>query len=105
MAYCILYLLPSITLWTRILHGDLARFSKEYTSCIINLDSFTNGHIERYFGILKRNTEKPGMDELIQKLWSSRKGNIRLFLDGLTKGKVESKNKICREYRNLSYEM
>ena len=43
MAYCIQHLLPSIALWSRILHGDLARFSKEFTSCIINLDSFTNG--------------------------------------------------------------
>ena len=43
-------------------------FCKGYASCIIVVDSFTNVHVECYFGISKQVKEKPGMDEFIQKL-------------------------------------
>ena len=49
-------LLSTITLWSHLMWGDLSRFSKLYKNawCCEITESSTNGHVERYFGMIKR---------------------------------------------------
>ena len=66
MDYLVKYMLPSISLWNRILDGEFGKFSNEYRQFSINRNSYTTGHVEQHFGLLKQNKAKAGLDTFVR---------------------------------------
>lgn len=64
MDYCQQYLLPSIALWSKICTGSFEKFNDDYRKRI-ERESSTNGTVERYFGLLKQDEIKPGLDKTL----------------------------------------
>ena len=58
MDYLSIYMLPSIGMWSNILSGNFRKFNVAYRSFEIPKIFSTNGHVERYFGMLKNKREK-----------------------------------------------
>ena len=97
-------LLPTIALWSHILWGDLSKCNASYKghwSQVIN-ERTTNGHIERYFGLLKNPWErKLPLDVFIKRKWEQRTGFQRQFADAIltsiSKGK---RSRLLSVYQN-----
>eukprot|EP00112_Aurelia_sp_Birch-Aquarium-sp1_P016905 Seg387.10 transcript_id=Seg387.10/GoldUCD/mRNA.D3Y31 product="hypothetical protein" protein_id=Seg387.10/GoldUCD/D3Y31 len=94
--YLISKKLPTSVLWTNVCLGDLTRFNPDYKSLFkpvssakdIHTQSKTSGQIEGYFSVLKRDaaTLNLPVDQFVERLWTSRKGLRRQFVDGLWEG-------------------
>ena len=88
--------------------GDLSRFSKLYKNvwCCEITESSKNGHVERYFGMIKRPWEtKVPIEIFIKRKWEDRIGFRRQFADSILvsmgKGKV---NRLISVYkRNMHW--
>ena len=74
MDYLSIYMLLSIGMWSNILSGNFQKFNVAYRSFEISKIFSTNGHVERYFGMLKNKREKLPWDNFLSQRWNRQLG-------------------------------
>eukprot|EP00794_Sanderia_malayensis_P019324 gene19324-21248_t len=88
MAAYVVFKSPHVTDAMETALRDLEYFINTFSPAKnISCDTVENvgdGHVERYFGLLKQSKMKPSLDNFVTRHWESRRGAKRSFVDGVT---------------------